>query len=105
LQPQTPFDRHTWPVMELAQSAHALPLAPQALLAVPGMHVPPAQQPLEHGFDAEHGLTQALLWQTSPAGQVWAQEPQLAASLVRSTQAPPQVVRSPGHLQTPLTQR
>lgn len=48
LHPQTPPERHAWPVMLEVQSAHAPPGAPHADAVIPLAHVPEPQQPPMH---------------------------------------------------------
>jgi hypothetical protein len=57
-QPHAPFDSHTSPVDELAQSTQ-VPLAPHAFCAEPGAHAPVLQQPPLHGSVAEQVVEQS----------------------------------------------
>jgi len=84
LQPQVPPGSHAEPAELLAQFAHAPPLVPQALAAVPPTHVVPLQQPPLHGvsFATPHAVEHVCVWvlHALPAGQSVA-EPQPQVSV------------------------
>ena len=57
------------------QSIHVAPFVPQALLLVPGWHVPlESQQPVEQELAVQ---THTPFWQVCPDWQTLPQEPQL----------------------------
>jgi len=67
LQPHVVPDRHTGPVLEVAQSIHAVPLPHTALVAAFVVHNPLAwQQPLAQGVAALHVGMHELLVSAAP---------------------------------------
>jgi hypothetical protein len=52
LQPHAPAT-HWVPLVDILQSLQDAPVAPQVATSVPGLQVPPAQQPPLHGCDDE----------------------------------------------------
>ncbi|MCC6806582.1 MAG: hypothetical protein IT381_04085 [Deltaproteobacteria bacterium] len=58
VQPQPPL-LHRWPSACVVQSRHALPVAPQAVVAAPAAQVPFKQQPPRHGALVLHPVPQA----------------------------------------------
>jgi hypothetical protein len=80
-----------WPAVDDEQSAHAAPDAPHADGAVPGWHIPLAQQAPLHGWVALHAVTHAsvLASHAEPAGQSAALEQPQVPPVCPGTHAEP----------------